>query len=102
MAIPLKQLFTAGEFQPNEILTLNITVNAMERPQMNSGVDEGYPQRSGGRSGGGRSGGGRSMGGGRSGGGMSHDGGSRSFVSGGQGGLFEKASFKQKFTFAKN
>ena len=101
MAIPLKQLFTAGEFQPNEILTLNITVNAMERPQMNSGADESYMGRGGGRSGG-RSGGGRSMGGGRSGGGMSHGGGSRSFGSGGQGGLFEKASFKQKFTFAKN
>ncbi len=97
MAIPLKEFFTGGKFQPTEIITLNITVNAMKKPQMNSGVNEGYSDRSGGRSGDGRS-----MGRGRSGGGMSHGGRSRDFGSGEQGGLFEKASFKQKFTLAAN
>ena len=105
MAIPLKELFTSGEFQPNEVVTLNITVNAMERAPTDSGAAEGFGER-GGRSGGGgsigRSGGGRSMGGGRSGGGMSRGGGSRGMGSGQRSGLFEKASFKQKFTLVRN
>ncbi len=106
--IPLKELFDGEVFLPNELITLNITVNAMEKPAMTQGEGEGYQERGGGRSGGGisgfsggRSGAGRSTGGGRSGGGMSR-GGSRGNRSLGQSGLYEKATFKQKFTLAGN
>ena len=110
-AIPLKELYTENLIHLDELITLNITVNALERPTYGGGEGSGRPGmemsgmgggRSGGGMGGGRQGGGMSgMGGGRSGGGMSHGGMSR----GGNGekeSMFEKVSFKQKFRLAAN
>ncbi len=103
MAIPLNELFAGGELRPNEIITLNINVNAMEKPSMNSGESEGFQERMGGRSAGGISGfsGGRSMGGSRSGSSRLR-GGYHGNRSGDRCGLYEKAKFKQKFTLAGN
>jgi hypothetical protein len=114
IAIPLKELMAGNSAQLDELINLNVSVNAMDRPT--GGDREGRAGRSGGGSrgemsemgggmeGGGRSGGGRGgMGGGMGGrGGMSRGGGG--YSNGGSGdrtGLFEKASFKQKFTLTK-
>ena len=118
IAIPLKELMAGNSAQLDELINLNVSVNAMDRPTGGDRGDrEGRAGRSGGGSrgemsemgggmeGGGRSGGGRGgmgggMGGGR--GGMSRGGGG--YSNGGSGdrtGLFEKASFKQKFTLTK-
>lgn len=115
LAIPLKELMTGNSVHLDELITLNISVNAMDRPTTD-GDREGRSGRSGGGSRGemsdmggsmqgggmgGRSGGGRGgIGGGR--GGMSRGGGG--YSSGGSGdrsGVFEKVSFKQKFTLTK-
>jgi hypothetical protein len=110
-AIPLKELYTENLIHLNELITLNISVNALERPSSGGGEGGGRPGmemsgmgggRSGGGMGGSRQGGGMSgMGGGRSGGGMSHGGMSRG-GNGEKGSMFEKASFKQKFRLAAN
>jgi hypothetical protein len=118
IAIPLKELMAGNSAQLDELINMNVSVNAMDRPTGGDRGDrEGRAGRSGGGSrgemsemgggmeGGGRSGGGRGgmgggMGGGR--GGMSRGGGG--YSNGGSGdrtGLFEKASFKQKFTLTK-
>ena len=117
IAIPLKELMAGNSAQLDELINLNVSVNAMDRPTGGDRGDrEGRAGRSGGGSrgemsemgggmeGGGRSGGGRGgMGGGMGGrGGMSRGGGG--YSNGGSGdrtGLFEKASFKQKFTLTK-
>lgn len=111
-AIPLKELFTGNWMQSVQPITLNVTVNALQRPSSEGGDGGGRAGTEmsgmGGRSGGGmsgmgggRSGGGRSgMGGGRSGGGMSHSGGNS--PGGNRTALFEKASFRQKFTLTVN
>lgn len=118
IAIPLKELMAGNSAQLDELINLNVSVNAMVRPTGGDRGDrEGRAGRSGGGSrgemsemgggmeGGGRSGGGRGgMGGGMGGarGGMSRGGGG--YSNGGSGdrtGLFEKASFKQKFTLTK-
>lgn len=113
IAIPLNELMVENSFQPDELITLNVTVNALVRSSAGGGDRGGQSVRGGemsdmsrggmdGGMGGGRSGGGRGgMGGGRP------DGMSRGGVPGesGQGdrsGLFERVSFKQKFTLAQN
>jgi hypothetical protein len=110
IAIPLKELMADNFIKLDELITLNVSVNALDRP--NSGG--GQTGRSGGRSGGGRSemggemggmGGGRSgsrMGGGRPGGGMQREGGYNGNGSGERSAMFEKVSFKQKFTLTGN
>ena len=115
IAIPLKELMADHSAQLDELITLNVSVNALSKP---SGGGEragraGRGSRSGGEMSemgmgmegggmGGRSGGGRGgMGGGRS-GGMSRGGGG--YSEGGspdRTGLSEKVSFKQKFTLTK-
>ena len=107
MSIPLTELMDGNFIHLNELITLNVAVNALDRPSFGGGERGGQSGRTGGRPDGAMSGmgGGRGgMGGGRSGGGMSRGGG------GGYGGnsqwdrgsLFEKVSFKQKFTLAKD
>ena len=105
IAIPLKELMVEQSIQLDEIITLEVSVNGMERPSSGEGEHRGRSGEGGGMSGGG----GGQMGGGRS-GGMSGRGGGRSGGysggrSGGGGGAYgsgnhsnttEKASFKQK------
>ena len=107
MAIPLSELYVQNSSTFAGIIVLNVNVNAMERPPLGNGSGEGFSERGGDRpsgaiSGGGRSGAGRSgLGGGRSGGGMSR----RNIRGNGmsdRGGLFEKASLRQKFTLSAN
>ena len=114
IAVPLKELMSDKSVQLDELITLNVSVNAMDRPS--GGDREGHTGRSGGGSrsemsemGGGMEGGGMNGGmrGGRSGGmgggrgGMSHGGGYSNGGSGDRSGMFERASFKQKFTLTK-
>ena len=100
IAIPLKELMAENQVQLDELITLNIAVNAMDHPSAGRGqagrggeMSDGDMSEMGGGHGG--------MGGGR--GGM-HEGGG-SYGGGGaydQSGMFERASFKQKFTLTKN
>ncbi len=107
MAIPLSELYVQNSTIPAEVIVLNVNVNGMERPSFGNGSGEGFSERGGDRSraaisGGGRSGSGRSgFGSGRSGGGMSR-GNNRGNGISERGSLFEKASFRQKFTLAAN
>ena len=108
VAIPLKELYPAGSLNLNELITMNVSVNALNRPSTGGAAGgEGMGSRSGGRMSGGMEG--MGGGGGRRGGGMS--GGMRGersgaeFGQGNQGGqnsLFAKTSFKQKFTLTTN
>jgi hypothetical protein len=117
ISIPLKELFNGNPVRLDELINLNITVNAMERPSFGGGdggrsgggmSGMGMSGMGGGRSGGGmpgmgggRQGGvGSGMGGGRLGGGMSGGGGYRGNGSEERSSLFEKVSFKQKFTLS--
>ena len=111
IAIPLKELYPAEMLHLNELITMNVTVNALDRPTSGGGAGgAGMGGRSGGRMSGGMEGmSGMGGGGGRRGGGMS--GGMRGersgaeFGQGNQGGqnsLFAKTSFKQKFTLTTN
>jgi len=107
IAIPLKELLAENSFQFNELITLSMAVNALERPSLGGGPsDAGRPggemsEMGGGRSGGGRSGGGRGgSGGSRPGGFIPGDGSNSSGNN--SGGLFERVSFKQKFMLTKN
>ena len=111
IAIPLKELMAGNSVQLDELITLNVSVNAMDRPSGSAdrggragrgsgGSRSELSDMGGGMQGGSRSGGGRGgMGGGRP-GGMSR-GGSGS-GSGDRSGLSERASFKQKFTLSKD
>ncbi|MBV9987070.1 MAG: hypothetical protein JO301_05290 [Chitinophagaceae bacterium] len=89
--IPVKELMDEGMLQLNEVVSVDVVVNALDRPSgQNAGSGE-----SGGRSGfsGGGRGGGRMGGGGRGmrgGGAFGNSGGSA------RGTAFEKTSFKQK------
>ena len=103
IAIPLKELYVRDLIHLNELITMNVSVNALERPTSGGGAGGGMGGISGGR----MSGGG--MGGGRRGGGMS--GGMRGERSEGgysqgnqvdRNSLFAKSSFKQKFTLTGN
>ena len=93
ITIPLSELFTKTAIQLNEVLTLKVTVNALQN-QSYSGSGSG-----GGHSGGGHGGGGGMHGGG----GMSSNGMGGNRTGGGSSGstdrsaLFEKATLKQKF-----
>jgi hypothetical protein len=115
IAIPLKELYVPDLLQLNELITMNVTVNALERPSSGGGPGGGMGGRSGGGMpggmGGGRRGGGMpgGMSGGMGGGGMSGGmRGERSGVEYSQGAQgerinpFEKSSFKQKFTLSSN
>lgn len=103
-AIPLNELLSKGSMCLNELIVLNVRVNALDRPS--AGVGEGSPGRKSGggmsgnsMSGGGMRGGGMSgMGGGRSKGGMSRGGDYAGNGFGNRSTLFDKVSFKQKFT----
>lgn len=102
MAIPLKELYAQSSLQLNELITLNITVNPMERPSFNNGNSGGVsPNGANAGMGGGRGGRG-GMGGGMSRGGMSRGGGSGTNNQGDRSGTFEQASFKQKFILVQN
>lgn len=119
IAIPLKELMVENVVQLDELITLNVSVNGMVRPS--SGGDRGNRANSDGGMqegemsgmGGGMQGGGMGgMSGGRGGmGGMSGGRGGMGGMGGGmsrggngmsdRSGLFEKVSFKQKFTLTK-
>jgi hypothetical protein len=100
--IPLKELYEENQIHLDELITLNVKVNALDRPNSgggHSGMGDGMQGMGGGGMGGGYHGGGHSggMGGGYHGGGMSRGGGYGGEYSG-MSSLFESASFKQKFT----
>ncbi len=113
IAIPVKELMSENLVQLNELITMSVTVNAMERPngggsqsgrggsRQGGGMSEmGGGSEGGGMGGGmdgGRSGGG--MGGGRSGGGIRQSGNGDAYSD--RRGLLERASFKQKFVLTK-
>ena len=103
IAIPLNELLSKGLIQLNELMVLTVRVNALDRPS--TGVGEGSSGRKGsgmsGRSmsGGGMRGRGMSgMGGGGSRGGMSRGGNYAGNGYANRSTLFDKVSFKQKFT----
>lgn len=109
IAVPLKEFFASDLKNLHELITMNIIVNGLERPS--GGGSGGRPSGMGGSYGGGRSGGGSrgGGGGGRGGGGMSggmRGEGSRGEYSQGEqgdrGSMFERTSFKQKFTLSGN
>jgi hypothetical protein len=103
IAIPLKELYDKKNITFNELLTLNMRINGMERPSPGGNYSGGMSGRGGGRYGGGRMGGGMSGmgGGGRPGGGMSH-GGSQGNGFSGMSDLFNSVSFKQEFELTDN
>jgi hypothetical protein len=99
IAIPLTELSIPDLSHPDELITLNVNVNALERPS-GIGGGGGHSGMGGGMPGGGMSGMGGGHGGGHGGGrggGMYHQGESGSMNNG-----FEKVSFKQKFTLSGN
>jgi hypothetical protein len=101
IAIPLRELYLENLIHLDELITLNVKVNALERPNsgssnnFSSGMGGGRMGGGGGRMGGGRMGGrmGSGMGGEMSRGGVNNSGGY-----GDRAGLYESASFKQKFS----
>jgi uncharacterized membrane protein YgcG len=107
ISIPLKELISENLLQLNELITLNVNVNALSRPSGGgsyNGSHGGGEGRGGGMpGGGGRMGGG----GGRMGGGMREGGREGGSYRGDEGpgnhpGMGEKASFKQKFVLVSN
>ncbi len=108
IAIPLKELRSPDQIHLDELITLSVVVNALERPSYGNGggSNMGHP----GSMGGGRPGGGMGGSGARRGGGMSGGAGGyrlgnampQHAGSGDKGTLFEKSSFKQKFTLTGN
>ena len=103
IAIPLSEISITELSHTEELLTLNVNINALERPSGGGGGDRsgGHSGMGGGMPGGGMSGMGGGHGGGHGGGahggGMYHQG-----ESGGMNNVLEKVSFKQKFTLAGN
>lgn len=110
IAIPLTELFAENVLHLNELITLNVNVNAFSRPSEGGSYGGGRPggggMRGGMSGGGGRMGGGMGggmRGGGMRGGGMEGGGYNRSGEgSGDRMTMFEKASFKQKFKLVDN
>lgn len=99
-AIPFRELYGDQPLKMDEEITMNVTVNGMERPNSPSGSYGGGSAMSGrgGSMAGGRGGmGSGRMGGGRMGGGMSRGGGNGGGFAD-RSGMFERATFKQKFT----
>jgi hypothetical protein len=105
IAIPLSELFEPALINLDEVITMNVTVHALERLSSGGGSGEvhsgnygGGNHGGGGHGGGGHGGGSRGgMEGGSYGGGMSQNGGSYDRNS-----LFERVSFKQKIKLNKN
>jgi hypothetical protein len=102
-AIPFRELYGDQPLTMGEEITMNVTVNGMERPNSPSGSYNSGSAMSGrgGGMGGGRGGmgGGRGgMGGGRQGGGMSRGGGNGGGGFADKSGIYDRATFKQKFT----
>jgi hypothetical protein len=111
IAIPLRELYAEDQIQLDELITMNVKVNALERPNSGGGYGGGGHSGMGGGGhrggmgmGGGYGGGGghSGMGGGGHGGGMSQGGGYGGGGYGERSGMFESASFKQKFTLSKS
>jgi hypothetical protein len=118
IAIPLKDLMPETLIKKDELITLNVNVNAMTKPAGGGGRMGGSGMSGGGMSGGGGGrmgggmsgggggrmggGGGRMGGGGMSGGGRSGGGGQGGYSSGDRSTQAEKASFKQKFVLVRN
>jgi len=109
IAIPLKELLAETSFQFDEQIILSVTINELERTSLGGGQSEaGRPGGEMSEMGGGRSGGGRGgLGGGRGGSGSSRPAGFTPSGGSNNSGndssnLFERASFKQKFTLTKN
>jgi hypothetical protein len=107
IAVPLSEFPIAELNDPEEILTLNVTVNALERPSSGGGPGGGHSGMGGSRPEGGMGGEMSGMGGGGRGGrGGSHGGGGMYHMAESGGGdrssMFEKVSFKQKFTLSGN
>lgn len=92
-AIPLNELMVENSCQLNELITLNVTVNALDRTSSGRGQSGRGSDRSGEEM--------SEMGGGRHGGGMRQGGGYSENSFGDRSSLFERASFKQKFTLVK-
>lgn len=95
--VPLKDLIEEKNIRLNEMITLDVTVNALGKPAGQSDMASGGAKMRGGRMGGGGMGGGGGMRGGRSGGGGQQSTNARSE----QGSIFEKTGFKQKFHLVK-
>jgi hypothetical protein len=95
--IPVKELMEEDKLQLNELITLNITINALDKTGTHSNTNNAQAMHSGG----GMHGGGMRGGGGRGGGGFngsSRGGGGNNTAGTGaeRASLFEKTSFKQK------
>ncbi len=106
IAIPIKNLIEEDKLQLNELITLDVTVNALDKPGGQSGASEGAA-RSGFGGGGGRMGGGGGRMGGGGGGGRRGGGGGGSSArsdntANDRTAIFDKVSFKQKFRLTKN
>lgn len=107
IGIPLEELFGSGFTPGQQVLTLNVMVNAMSRPTNGGNTALGGSGGGGGRPGGGGGGGGMrqggGMGGGMQGGGKMAGGGQRpGNGSGDRSSAFARTSFKQKFVLAVN
>ena len=102
--IPIKELMEEDKVQLNELISLDITVNALDKPaEKSNGSTEGREGRSGFSGGGGGrmgSGGGR-MGGGMGGGGRGRGGAGTQGVTSDRYAMFDKVSFKQKIRLVK-
>ncbi len=100
ISIPLNELIAKNLLHLNELLILNVKVNALNSSTSGGGKHDGrYMGRYGGGGyyGGGRGGMGEDMGGGRYGGDFRQGGPNRAYGSGENSDLFVKSSLKQKF-----
>jgi hypothetical protein len=107
IAVPLRDLYDAQKINFNELITLEVKVNGLEKPNFSVNTGGGMSGRMGGGGrpggygggmGGGRSGMGRMGGGGHFGGGMERGG--AGVRSGTMNSMFESTSFKQKISLA--
>ncbi len=92
IAIPIKELMEEDKLQLNELITLDVTVNALDKPGGQAAASNGGARGGFGGGGGGRMGGGR-MGGGRRGGGAAQN----DNTANDRTAIFDKVGFKQKF-----
>lgn len=98
--IPLKELMEEDKIQLNETITLELTVNALEKPSSSisgEGTKSSFSGGGGGHGGGGHGGGGRMGGGGHGGGNYNKE----NAAGGDRTSLYEKVSFKQKVKLVK-
>lgn len=94
IAIPIKELMEEDKLQLNELITLDVTVNALDKPAGQASATNGAGARGAFSGGGGRGGGGGRMGGGRRGGGGATQ---NDNTANDRTAIFDKVSFKQKF-----